>query len=202
MKNLFVVAFMLATFSLYSQNYMFDQNSSGFSLSGQLTSQKGSTLIAIIPAYTIDGKLSFGLGIGYESSDYSDGSSIILNPYIDYLVLKQDEVNNPVSVSIGGAYQYNTFSEYDGLTGGIIKFGSSIFHEIKASDAVNIIPGASVGWSKSSLYYDGVSEKLSSGISYGLFATVKFNKFYIKPELQFYKGNSTFSLGFGLLFPK
>ena len=201
MKKLFVGVFMLTTFSLYSQNYMFDQNSSGFSLSGQLASLEDGTLIGIIPAYTIDGKLSFGLGIGYESNDYIGGSTS-LKPNISYLVLKQDEDNNPVSVNLGGAYQYNTFSNYDGLTVGTIGFGVSIYHDIKATDAVLIIPGAAVAWNKSTIHENGFDNVSFTGVTYGLSATVKFNKFYITPILSFSKGNSAFSLGFGLLFPK
>ena len=97
---------------------------------------------------------------------------------------------------------FEYYSESKLLIVGTIGFGVSIYHDIKATDAVLIIPGAAVAWNKSTIHENGFDNVSFTGVTYGLSATVKFNKFYITPILSFSKGNSTFSLGFGLLFPK
>ena len=202
MKNFLLPILLLASLNLLSQNYLFDTNSSGFSVGGQLTSNNGSTLIAAIPSYTSNGKLTFGFGIGYESNDDLDLNSTAIKPSISYLVLKQGENNNPVSVGLNGSFQYNTFSDFDGLTGNTIGFGASLHHEINASETVKIIPGGAVGWNKITIRQDGNNIGDDIGITYGILGTVAFNKFYVEPSLLFSEGNSVFVLSFGIIFPK
>ena len=200
MKNNLILFILLISSSLFSQNILFEENSSGFGIGGQLSSYNGSTLLGIIPGYTSKGKLYLGLGIGFEDSNFY-GTSTGIKPQISYLVLKQDGSENPVSVAISGSYQYNTYSDFDGLTAHIIGIGAGLFHQIKAGKNFDIIPGASVGWGRTTVKQSGLSDS-ESAIAYGLNATAKIKNFYVSPSLTFSKGNSHFDLIFGLIFPK
>ena len=112
MKNKLILLSLLISSSLFGQNYLFENNSSGFHIAGQISSYDGSTLLGVSPGYTSKGKLTFGITIGFEENDNLDGSSTGIKPYVSYLVIKQGS-EMPVSVGLNASYQYNTFSEYD-----------------------------------------------------------------------------------------
>ena len=199
MKNKLILLSLLISSSLFGQNYLFENNSSGFHIAGQISSYDGSTLLGFSPGYTSKGKLTFGITIGFEENDNLDGSSTGIKPYVSYLVIKQGS-EMPVSVGLNASYQYNTFSEYDGLTANRIGIGAVLLHQIKAGKNFDIIPGASVGWGRTTVKLSGLSES-ESAIAYGLSATAKIKNFYVAPSLTFSKGNSYFDLIFGLIFP-
>lgn len=201
MKNYLILFFIIISVTSYSQNYLFDVNSSGFSIGGQLTSTDGSTLFAVFPAYTSNGKLSVGLGIGYESNNRIDVHSSAIKPNFSYLVMKQGENENPVSVALNGSYQFNTFSKPKGQTASTIGFGGSFHHKIQVSETVQIIPGAAVGWNRVSVRRDGAYSGDDSGIVYGLLGTLKYKKLYFEPAIYFRDGNSIINLSAGLIFP-
>lgn len=204
-KFIFLFVYILFVFNItygqYSPNILFNQNSSGFGLGAQLTSTNGATLVGLLPSYTINGKLSMGLGIGYQTDDDFDGGATSILPSLSYLVMKQGENGNPISLNIGGGYQYITFSESDGTVGNLA-LGSSVHYEIKASDIVKVIPGGGVSWNKTNVYYNGSNFGGTSGITYGINVAVLIKKLFITPSLSFYKGTSTFNLVFGVIFPK
>lgn len=200
--KILILSLFLFVFSieLYSQNIFFKENESGFHAAAQFSSSDGSTLFAIIPGYTLNGKLTFGLGLGFEENSSADLSSTAIRPFISYLALKQGN-SNPVSVALNGGYQYNTFSDYDGLTAGSIRLGAGIFHQINVSNNFDLLPGGSVGWGRTTVKFQGLSES-ESAINYGLSLSGKFNKFYVTPSLTFSEGNSNFDLILGIIFPK
>jgi len=202
LKHVLLFLCLIVSSSIYGQNYLFEEDQSGFSISGLLSSSNGSTLTGIFPGYTLNGKLSFELGIGYESDNRSNLSSTSIRPGISYLVMKQDEYNNPVSVGLFGVYQYNTFSDLDGVTTNGIQLGGAIYHEIYTSDEVSVIPEAIVGWTKQTASIQGIDFVSTTGVYYGLAGTVKFKNVYLRPSLFFSDGSSRFALSFGFLFPQ
>lgn len=195
-----IIAFFIFAFSLQAQNIFFNKDERGFGVAGQVSSSDGSTLLGLSPNYTLNGKLTFGLTLGFEENSSEDISSTAIRPYMSYLVLKQDN-SNPISIAMNAAYQYNTFSDFDGLTANTILLGLGIFHKINAGNNFDLIPGGSVGWGRTSVKFQGLSED-ESAISYGLSLSGKFNKFYVTPSLTFSQGNSRFDLLLGIIFPK
>lgn len=196
MKSLLTIALVLFSISLFSQNILFDQGQSGFHASAQFTSHDGSTLFGLAPGYTSNGKLTFGILIGTESND--DINSTVVKPFLSYLLVKQGENDMPISVSADIGYQYNTFSDLD-LTAGTVGINAGIYHRIEASDIVAIIPGGTVGWSRTTFNLNNNTTS-DSGITYGLQASVLINQFYFTPYLTFSSGDSIFSLLLGYIF--
>lgn len=202
MKNfLLVPLFMVLSHFMYSQNYLFDAGQSGFHLGGQITSFDGGSVFGITPGYTSNGKLTTTLGIGFTDYD-SFGSGTSLRPGISYLVMKQDNGSNPVSIGLNASYQYDTYSDLEGFNTGILSLGGFLAYEIAASEKVNIIPLGGVSWNRLTVSYDGVDSDSATQVGYGLGAAIQFNKFYIQPVLDFADGDSQFSLLFGMIFPK
>lgn len=197
-----IVFFVLFVFinKLTSQNYLFNENESGFHVFGQFTSNEGSSLIGISPGYTFNGKLTMGLTLGFEEDNESDFSSNAIRPYIDYLVLKQDN-NNPVSINLYGAYQHNNFPDFKDLKVNTVNLGLGIFHQLNLGTNFDLIPAGGVGWARSTANLWGASES-ESGINYGLSLTGKINKFYVTPGLSFSNGDTIFNLVLGVIFPK
>ncbi len=200
--KILIISLFLFVFSIeiYSQNIFFKENESGFHVAGQFSSSDGSTLLGIIPGYTSNGKLTIGLALGFEENSSADISSTAIRPFISYLALKQGN-SNPVSVALNAGYQYNTFSDFDGLTASTILLGAGIFHQINAGNNFDLIPGGSVGWGRTTVKFQGSTEG-ESAINYGLSLSGKFNKFYVTPSLTFSDGNSNFDLLLGIIFPK
>lgn len=201
MSKYLIIFFLFFSFSLQSQNYLFEQGQSGFGIGGQLTSFEGSTLIGFLPSYTINGKLNLGLTIGFEDGD-GDLNSTAIRPNASFLILKQGEDNNPVSVGLNSALQYNTFSNIDDFTSITYGLGATIHHEIKAHETIKVIPGFALGWNRINFYFDGDKLDDDSAIVYGILGTVAFNQFYVEPSLFFSEGNSQFSFLLGYIFPK
>ena len=142
------------------------------------------------------------MAIGYETVDDLDISSTAIAPSVNYMVLKQGEDDMPISVNINAIYQYNTFSDLD-VTSNTVGFGLGIFHRLEASDNVSIIPGANIGWSKTTFNESGFLDSPSnSNVGFTIHGSALFNeKFYITPILSFSDGNSSFGLRFGAIFP-
>ena len=199
MKNNLILLILFLSSSLLSQNILFENNSSGFHLAGQISSNNGSTLIGISPGFTSNGKLTIGVTLGLEENDNLEGSSTAIKPYLSYLVMKQGN-DNPISVALNASFQHNTFSEYDDLSANTVGLGAGLFHQIKAGKNFDIIPGAGVGWGRRTVKIFESSES-DSAISYGLNVTAKIKKFYVTPSLTFSEGNSHFDLIFGIIFP-
>lgn len=179
---------------------LFETGTSGFQLETQFSNNDGSTLIGILPSYTANGKVSFGIGIGFESNDVLDVNSTSVRPLISYLPIRQGENDMPISVAVTGSYQYNTFPDFD-FTGNSFGISMDIYHEIVASRNLKIFPAGSVGWSRTTFNSNTVLEDYT-GIGYGLQATLLFaRKFYVAPTLFLSEGDSNFVLTMGLLFP-
>ncbi|MFZ1561200.1 MAG: hypothetical protein WAT37_14810 [Saprospiraceae bacterium] len=202
MKILFIsLVLYMCSIEIYSQSIFFKESESGFHISGQFASADGATILGILPGYTSKGKLTFGLGLVLEKNTGLDINIAGVRSFISYLAIKQNDNSSPVSVNLGAAWLYNSFSGFDRITANRLDIGAEIYHQITAGNNFVLIPGGSVGWSSSNVNYKRLSES-KSGISYGLSLSGKFDKFYVTPSLSFSKGNSRFNLIFGIIFPK
>tara|TARA_Y100000385_G_C12945427_1_gene573087 strand:- start:136 stop:756 length:621 start_codon:yes stop_codon:yes gene_type:complete len=206
MKKLLSIVFVSVAFMTISnaQNFLFDEGQSGFHVGGQVVSYDGGGLIGIIPGYTSNGIMTISFGLSLEDNNDGFGSSTGIGPSISYLAVKQDD-KNPVSVGISSGFQYNTFSDANGLSATFIRLGGFVTHKIAASETINIIPIAGIGWVRAQLNFEGSDVEFiaEEDIGYSIGCVAQFNnKFYITPTLSFSDGNSQFQLLFGMTFPK
>lgn len=197
---LLIILIGLIQLNLYSQNYLFDSNSSGFHFAGLLGTSKGSTLLGFRPGYTFNGKLTLGLVVGSENITDLDLNSTAIRPYIDFLAFKQGENEVPISLNLGIHYQHNSFPRVPGLTFNTVGFSLNVLHSFEIAHRSSIIPSLGVGWDKTTVSLSGYSGNISA-VSFGLSTAAKFNNLYIEPLISFYKGSVQFNLSVGIILP-
>lgn len=201
-----LIAMIAVLGNVYSQGNLFFTGQNGFHLSGQITSSKESTLIGVAPAYSMNGKFTFGLGIGFEDSKYYDLSSTAISPFIGFLALQQGVKGSPINLSLGGKYQYNIFSDVDDFSINTIGLNVSLSHIIESSTNLKIAPIVGLGWSRSTaiLYYSpGFKDSTSiSGVGFGFGLSFIINQMFITPVVNFSDGESQFTLLIGYTFPQ
>ena len=201
MKLLFIllgIAFIQGI--TYSQNYLFESGSSGFHIAGQVGTSRSSTIFAISPGYTMNGKLTFGLTVGTENVTDLDLNSTIIRPYLDVIPLKQGDNGSPVSLNLGVHYQYNTFPKLSDLFISTIGFSINALHDIELSRYNKFIPSIGLSWDRSTINLLGVKASTNS-LGINLSSAFKFNNLYIQPLLSISKGSTFLSLSFGVIFP-
>jgi hypothetical protein len=200
MKKSFI--FILLTFTgcnVFAQNYLFEPNSSGFHIAGQVSTSSTSTILGIRPGYTFNGKITIGLVVGSENITDLNLNSTAIRPYLDFLALKQDR-DIPLSLNLGVHYQYNSFPKIPGLTFNTIGFSVNALHSFDVGGNTQLIPGIGIGWDKTTVSLVGYSGNVSS-IGFGLSTAVKFNNFYLEPLVSFQKGGTQITLSVGVIFP-
>ncbi|MEO5583163.1 MAG: hypothetical protein ABIR66_10755 [Saprospiraceae bacterium] len=197
---LIIILFGLTYRNLFSQNYLFESNASGFHLAGQLGSSKGSTLLGIGTGYTLNGKLTLGLVVGSENISDLNLNSTAIRPYMDFLAIKQGENESPVSLNIGIHYQHNSFPKIQGLNFKTYGFSMNVLHEFELDQNNSLIPSIGIGWVKTTVSLSGYSGNINS-VGFGISTTAKLNNFYLEPSISFQKGGSQFSLSIGIIFP-
>ncbi len=185
----------------YSQNYLFESGSSGFHIAGQVGTSKSSTILALSPGYTMNGKLTFGLTIGTENVTDYDLNSTSFRPYLDVMPLKQGDNGSPISLNLGVHYQYNTFPKLSDLSISTIGFSINALHDIELSRYNKFIPSIGLSWDRSTINLLGIKGSTNS-LGINLSSAFKFNNLYIQPFLSISKGSTLLSLSFGVMFPK
>lgn len=208
MRNFFLslcfLSFMIS--HSYGQGELVLSNQSGFHLMGQIGSNKDATIIGASPAYTVNGKFTFGITLGLEDYKDVDLSSTAIRPYISYMALKQGENNNPINLSLGAAYQHNIFSDIDDLSVNSVAVNLTISHIIESSDNFKIGPLAGISWTRSTAiqkYSQGFRDThTESALGFSVGASFMFNQFFFTPVIGFSDGNSNFNLIFGYTFPQ
>ncbi|MDZ4707719.1 MAG: hypothetical protein SH818_04885 [Saprospiraceae bacterium] len=146
MKTILII--VLSSFiygSIHSQNYLFEPNSSGFHLAGQLGTSSASTILGLGAGYTFNGKLTLGLVAGSENISDLDLNSTAIRPYIDLLAIKQGESDSPVSLNLGIHYQHNSFPKIQGLNFNTYGFSLNVLHEFELDQNNSLIPSIGVG---------------------------------------------------------
>ncbi len=201
MKTTFI--FLIIAFiqgNIYSQNYLFESGSSGFHLAGQVGTSNSSTILAISPGYTMNGKLTFGLTIGTENVPDFDLNSTSFRPYLDVIPLKQGDNDSPISLNLGVHYQYNTFPKISDLSITTIGFSINALHEVELSRYNKIVPSIGLSWDRSTINLLGIKGSTNS-LGINLSSAFKFNNMYVQPLISISKGSTLLTLSFGVIFP-
>ena len=201
MKLLFIllgIAFIQGI--TYSQNYLFESGSSGFHIAGQVGTSRSSTIFAISPGYTMNGKLTFGLTVGTENVTDLDLNSTIIRPYLDVIPLKQGDNGSPVSLNLGVHYQYNTFPKLSDLFIRTIGFSINALHEVELSQYNKFIPSIGLSWDRSTINLLGIKGS-TNYLGINLSSAFKFNNMYVQPLISISKGSTFLSLTVGVMFP-
>src|SRR5690606_17327625 len=195
MKNfIFLILAMLMTITSFAQNDYFDTDQSGFSLTGQISSYESSTLLGIGGGYTSEGKITIGINLGIEESREYNLTSTLARPYLSFRVVRQGENNSPLNISMGIAYQHNTFKSLE-LTAGTINFSLGASHRISSTSKLVVIPVAGIGYNRTIINTDlQWFSNRQSGVGFTVGTSLLFNKFHITPTLSFADGNSNFNL--------
>ena len=200
MKTTFILLLLVVTGEPLSQNYLYEKGASGFHIAGQLGASSGSTLLGIRLGYTFNGIVTLGMVLGSEHLSEIDINSSAIRPYIDYLVLKQGENDVPVSLNMGGHYQYNSFPKISGLSLSTFGFSVNLLHTFEAGKTTIFVPSIGVAWDRSTLYLLGI-RACENTFGIGLSTAAKFNNFYLEPLISFYKGSTQFNLSVGIIIP-
>lgn len=201
MKTTFI--FLIIAFiqgNIYSQNYLFESGSSGFHLAGQVGTSNSSTILAISPGYTMNGKLTFGLTIGTENVPVFDLNFTSFRPYLDVIPLKQGDNDSPISLNLGVHYQYNTFPKISDLSITTIGFSINALHEVELSRYNKIVPSIGLSWDRSTINLLGIKGSTNS-LGINLSSAFKFNNMYVQPLISISKGSTLLTLSFGVIFP-
>ena len=200
MKTISIIVLIgLIQGTLFSQNYLFDSKSSGFHIAGILGASTGSTLLGIRPGYTFNGKLTTGLVVGSENITDLDLNSTAIRPYIDFLAIKQEENDVPVSLNLGIHYQHNSFPKVPGLNFNTFGFSLNVLHTIEISNA-SIVPSLGIGWDKTTVSLSGYSGNVNA-VGFGISTAAKFNNLYLEPLVAFHKRSTQFNLSVGIMLP-
>lgn len=198
MKNILILILVFIGKILLCQNYLYESDHSGFHIAGQLGSSSGSTLLGIRPGYTYNGKTTLGLVIGAEHLSDVGLNTTAIRPYIDYLVLKENDNDAPVSLNLGAHYQYNSFPKQSGLSLSTIGFSINLLKNIEAGNTL-LLPSIGVGWDHSTLNLFGITAS-DNTIGLGISMAAKFNQVYIEPLVSIKRGGAQFGLSVGLVF--
>lgn len=201
MKTIFIFLIIASIQgSIYSQNYLFESESSGFHLAGQVGTSRSSTILAVSPGYTMNGKLTFGLTIGTENVTDYDLNSTSFRPYLDVMPLKQGDNRSPISINLGVHYQYNTFPKLLDLFISTIGFSINALHDIELSKYNKFIPSIGLSWDRSTINLLGIKASTNS-LGINLSTAFKFNNLYVQPLISISKGSTLLTLSFGVIFP-
>lgn len=202
-KNILsLIPLLFIMHNLFAQSYLFESGQNGANLGVVLAPNENSILFAGSPSYTINGKVTFGLWLGVEDGKDSDFSSTLINPFIEYVAIKQGEKDVPVNVSFGAGFQYNTFKDIDDLTSNTISFNCEISHVVQTKSNLKIIPYGDLYWTRSKYSLKGYGNENYSRVGFSVGGSLVIDKFYIIPAIRFEDGNSNFRVYLGMIFPQ
>lgn len=180
-----------------AQNFLIPNDHSRFHAGAQLTTSTFENIVALLPGYTYDGKLTLGVDIGKGNDKLNFLKSTIIRPHIGYLLIKQDGDKFPVSINVEAAYQYNILTTTSEHTRSV-QLGIGIFYELPLLEELKIIPFVSFFGSKVTV------NALAEGETFiykGGFNLV-WQNYYITPSYLRNNGLAAISLNVGLLFGK
>ncbi|MFT4533955.1 MAG: hypothetical protein ACJA1A_003031 [Saprospiraceae bacterium] len=186
--------------SASAQNYLIQNDSSGFHGSVQLTSGNFENILAIQPGYTWNGRLTAGIDLGKGTDKIRNLTLNIVRPNLNYLIIKQSESISPVSINLEVAYQYNILPTTPANSRSV-QFGGSLYHTILVNDSnvsISLIPQAGL------IAVNTISKNMSQvdtgiGIVYNAGITVQWQKVYFEPKFFVNQGNVSYSLKVGYI---
>ena len=191
---------MLSFETAFAQNYLIQNDSSGFHGSVQLTSGTFENILAIQPGYTWNGRLTAGIDLGKGTDKIRNLTLNIVRPNLNYLIIKQSENISPVSINLEVAYQYNILPTTPANSRSV-QFGGTLYHTISVHDnnvSLSLIPQAGL------IAVNTISKNMSQaetgvGIVYNAGVTVQWQKVYFEPKFFINEGNISYSLKVGYI---
>lgn len=197
MKSTFFTLFLLfMTLCSYSQNYLFNENQTGLNFTGRLSSFDDINVYGLNAGFTINGRLTLGVDLELRNAELF-GDAYSFSPYINCLLVRQNNENRPISINLLSYYKNLKYSNDDISENGF-GLGLGFYKSFYLKNNTTIIPGGTIEWSSDSL--DAYEEKyLDNNIVYGLNITGKFNSFYLTPGVIFTNGTQIFEVEFGVL---
>ena len=189
---------MFLSLNAKGQNYLMEDHESGFHAGVQISQNTFENYYALLPGYTIDGRLTIGFDVG-KTKDLVNGiNSTVLRPSVSYLILKQGEEGPPVSFDINAGYQFN-YVDQVAFNSRSVQFGVGIFHQINPLDNVKIIPAVIVEGNKTTT---GLTPRFDESVfmSYGVQVSITWNEFYITPKFTSFDGVATIGIKLGMIF--
>ena len=206
MKNLITICTIFCTsLSLFAQNYIYDQNQSGFTLEAFASFPEDSSAYGLNPSYTWNGRLTAGLAITEQSFDNVDTKATILSPNISYLFLKKTVGENLLNIGINSSYSTTSYSDLNNLKSNAFDIGLGASMKFNLSDSFDFTIGTNVSWGSLTVKLN--SEKDSENLTqYGFYGNFLFDKFIIQPQVAFVnileESDSAFSISIGYIFDK
>ncbi len=203
---------------VHSQGDYFQKGVSGFEFDAAFFSNDDLSGIGGGFGYSVSGIFDFGLSVSRVSLDDKlageDMHATAVSPYVTFHVIKQDSIRFPISVSISGAYERDSYSsdaldllDWE-LKGDYFAFGFSIFKNVSTSPAMTIQPRGSfsyvTGSTEISDKYGNSESESNNTTSFGigvslLFKTSPTTTFRLHPGISINEDNTTFSLVVGLI---
>jgi len=196
-KESLVCFLMILQVNAFGQNYLMDDQESGFHMGVQISQNSFENYYALLPGYTFDGRLTLGLDVGKTKDMVNGINSTVLRPNVSYLILKQGEEGPPVSFDINAAYQFNYVDQVV-FNSRSVQFGVGIFHQITPLEDVKIIPAVIVEGNKTTT---GLNPRFDESVfmSYGAQVSIAWNNFYITPKFTSFDGVSTVGVKLGMI---
>lgn len=184
--------------SAYSQNYLMEDQESAFHTGVQISQNTFENYYALLPGYTLDGKLTLGFDLGKTKDMVNGINSTVLRPNVSYLILKQGTEGPPISFDINAGYQFNYVSQV-AFNSRSVQFGVGVYHQITPLENVKIIPGVIVEGNKTTT---GLNPRFDESVfmSYGAQVSIVWNNFYITPKFISFDGITTISIKLGMIF--
>lgn len=177
---------------------LFDQDSSGLSLGSQIIFNKESTLAMVVPAFTIKGRVNFGMGAGKEWLNGGEMSARVVRPSFSLLLIRQTE-KMPLNILAFTAYQDHSIGSLK-LSMRTWEYGLGLVRKVPGR--VELFPAITAGLTSSRTKFVNSQGKGSktSGHFITLDMTLLFNrKIYVAPQLTIDDDSRFFSFLLGIL---
>ena len=197
MKIILSIILLVFSIQLFSQNYLIPEDTSTFHGAVQLSTSNFENIIALLPGYTVKGRLTFGVDLGKGKDKLNRLNSTIIRPNINYLFVKQEEGQSPASVNIEAGYQYNILqaTSFDARA---VQFGGTIYHELGLGQEFKLIPHVGILANRTTIKNNSVQQE-SATIIYTIGITMQWTHVYFQPKFIKNDGLTALSLNVGYI---
>ena len=197
-QAIIIILSLILIVNLKAQNEIRNDNSSGFNIQMQLISKNNTTFIGAFPGYTLNGQWDFGLGVGFQNHEDYNVEGISIYPWVEYMFLKQDDGNLPLSVELGYQFSFTNFDKIQ-LNQSTHSLYLATYHSVALNDDFQIIPGASFSINNTTIDLDSFRD-VDTGFAYTIEVALVMQKFWIKPYLRFFDRTNNVGFWIGYTF--